>query len=189
MLSKLAEGKTGRWKRIWLFERGVAETVLHKPARLCVHLTVATLIGMLLANFFVVAIRFTPLAGSWPGAGFEVTELLMGIGAVLAIAYTWYEGGHLRITFFREKCGPRARAVLDTLAAFVFLIWFVTVTWGMWLVAEDFLWRGSRTQQLKILIAPVMFGFCIVAGHFVLVLLRSFFGSARRAARRKRGRS
>ena len=184
MLSNLAGSGTDRGKRIWLLERAVAEAVLFKPASWAVHLTAAAIVGMLLANLFVVTVRISPWAGTWPGAPYDIAMLLMGVGSVLAIAYTWYEGGHIRITFVRERCGPRARAFLDALAAFVFLVWFVGVTWGMWFVAQDSLFRGQSTMAIQIPVAPFIFVFCFIAGHFLLVLLRSFIGTSLRAAGR-----
>ena len=181
-LSTLASGKTERSKRIWLVERSVAEAFLHKPARFCVHVTGAAVLGMLFANFFLVAIRHTPWAGSLSGLTYETTELLMSIGTVWAVAYTWYQGKHLRITFIREKCGPRARAILDALASFVFMLWFGLIAWAMWLVYQDFLWRGATTVIFKIPLAPFQLLFFIVAAHFVLVALRSFLGASSRAA-------
>ena len=182
-LATLARGGTDRWKRLWLVERAFAEWVLHKPARFCVHVTGAAVIGMLLANFFLVTLRFTPWAGSYSGLTYEVTELLMSMGVVWAVAYTWYQGKHLRITFIREKCGPRARAILDALASFVFMLWFALIAWAMWLVYQDFLWRGATTVIFKFPVAPFQFLFFVVAGHFVLVALRTFLGAASRAAR------
>ena len=76
-LATLARGGTDRWKRLWLVERAFAEWVLHKPARFCVHVTGAAVIGMLLANFFLVTLRFTQWAGSYSGLTYEVTELLL----------------------------------------------------------------------------------------------------------------
>ena len=102
---------------------------------------------------------------------------------VWAVAYTWYQGKHLRITFVREQCGPRARAILDAFASIVFMLWFALIAWAMWLVYEDSLWRGATTVIFKFPLAPFQFLFFVVAGHFVLVALRSFLGAASRAAR------
>ena len=54
----------------------------------------------------------------------------MGITSVIGIAVTWYAGAHIRITFLREKRGPRARAGLDALGALMFLGWTTAMAFG-----------------------------------------------------------
>ena len=183
MLYKLAEGKTDRWKRVWIWERAVAEAVLVKPGRWVTHLAAAAILIMMLMNWYVVGQRLTPWAGFLSGAPYEITGLLMGITSIVAIAYTWYAGAHIRITFTREKCGPRGRAFLDAVAALTFMFWTGAMAWGTWWAANDALFRGKSTMVWGIPEAPFRFVFCFVALHFLLVLFRSFVGASLRAAR------
>ena len=184
MLYKLAEGKTEGWKRFWRWEREVAEAVLYRPGRWFTYVAAASILFIMLMVWYVVGQRLTPWAGFLSGAPYEVTGFLMGITSIVAAAFTWYEGAHIRITFTRERCGPRARAVLDAVGALAFMGWTAAMAWGTWWAAEDALFRGKCSMVWCIPEAPFRFIFFGVAIHFALVLLRSFIGASLRAARR-----
>ena len=183
MLYKLAEGRTDWWKRFWVWERTVAEAILYKPGKWISYVAAGCILFILLMNWFVVGQRLTKWQGFLSGAAYEMTGFLMGITSVIGIAVTWYAGAHIRITFLREKCGPRRRAGLDALGALMFLGWTTAMAFGTWAAAQDAVFRGKCSMVWCIPEAPFRFIFWAVAVHFIFVLIRSFIGAASRALR------
>ena len=181
VLYKLAEGKTERWKRVWVWEHGIAEAVLFKFGKWVTYVAAVCILCILFMNWFVVGQRLTPWAGAMSGIPYEVTGFLMGIASIVAIAFTWYQGAHIRITFFRERAGPRARAALDALGALCFMGWTGAMAWGTWWAAQDAIVRGKCSMVACIPEAPFRFVFWFAALHFMVVLLRSFIGATLRA--------
>ena len=183
MLYKLAEGKTEWWKRFWVVERAIAEAVLYKPGQWVGYIAAACILSILLMNWLVVGQRLTKWQGFLSGSAYEMTGFLMGITSIIGIALTWYAGAHIRITFLRENCGPRARAGLDAFGALMFLGWITAMAFGTWWAATDAVVRGKCSMVWCIPEAPFRFIFWAVAAHFILVLIRSFIGATSRALR------
>ena len=183
MLYKLAEGETDWWKRFWVLERAVAQAILFKPGKWASYVAAACILFILLMNWFVVGQRLTKWQGFLSGAAYEMTGFLMGITSVIGIAVTWYAGAHIRITYLREMCGPRARAGLDALGALMFLGWTSAMAFGTWAAAQDAIFRGKCSMVWCIPEAPFRFIFWAVMVHFILVLIRSFIGATSRVLR------
>ena len=183
MFYKIAEGKTERWKRFWAAERAISEAVLYKPAQWVSYIALTSILFILAMNWLVVGQRLTKWQGFMSGAAYEITGFLMGVASIIGIAVTWYAGAHIRITFFREKCGPRARAGLDAFGALMFLGWTTAMAFGTWWAATDAVFRGKCSMVFCIPEAPFRFIFFVAAAHFILVLIRSFIGATSRALR------
>ncbi len=64
---------------------------------------------------------------------YEVGYMMMGAHALLGMAYTLREGGHVRIDAFSQMFSQGAKAVIDLVGYVVFvlpcLIW---MTWSLW---------------------------------------------------------
>jgi TRAP-type mannitol/chloroaromatic compound transport system permease small subunit len=79
---------------------------------------------LLLAIFalLIAEVLFRYVAGApkvWTG---ELTQLLFGVYAVLSGAYIMAHGGHVNVDILYSRLSVRARAVLDTVTSFLFLV-------------------------------------------------------------------
>ena len=128
--------------------------------------------------------RYSPWAGPWLMSVIDVSELLMAMVSVSAVAYCWYVGGHLRIGLLRDHASPKIKAVLDTVAASMFLIWIAAIVYSVGGLAIGSLAYSAGTITVGIPLAPFQIFFTIVMAHFILVLLRSCIGLVAKASGR-----
>lgn len=173
------------------YDRAISGGFLFRGSQILFVVAGAAVVLLMVITFVGVVFRRSPLAGPWLQGGFEISELLMAMIAVLAIAYTWYIGGHIRIGLFRDRRTPRNKAVLDAVASFWGVVWVAAIVWSVWQVSMSSLTSGMGTGVLGIgtgilgiPIAPFQIIFSIVMAHFFLVLLRSWLGFSARAGGR-----
>lgn len=103
---------------------------------------------------------------------YEIGYMVMGGHALLGIAYTLREGGHIRIDAFSQKFSQTTKAVIDLVGYAVFvlpcLIWVTYALWGYWV-------RAFRADELSGQSAwnPVIWPFRLIFFvAFVLVVLQ-----------------
>lgn len=64
---------------------------------------------------------------------YEVGYMMMGAHALLGMAYTLREGGHIRIDAFTQRFSQTTKAVIDLVGYVVFLLpCLVWITWSLW---------------------------------------------------------
>lgn len=70
---------------------------------------------------------------------YEIGYMVMGTHALLGMAYTLREGGHIRIDAFSQKFSQRTKALIDLIGYVFFvlpcLIWMTWSLWTYWITA------------------------------------------------------
>jgi TRAP-type mannitol/chloroaromatic compound transport system permease small subunit len=134
------------------------------------HLTAWLVAPLILATVYDVGARYLFNAPTqW---AYEVGYMMMGAHALLGMAYTLREGGHVRIDAFSQRFSQGAKAVIDLIGYVVFLlpclIWMTWSLWGYW-------FNSFRTHELSGQSAwnPVIWPFKLVFFvAFVLLVLQ-----------------
>lgn len=95
-------------------------------------ITTAWLVApLILATVYDVAARY--LFNQPTQWAYEVGYMAMGAHALLGIAFTLREGGHIRIDAFTQRFTQTTKAVVDLVGYVVFLLpCLVWVTWSLW---------------------------------------------------------
>jgi TRAP-type mannitol/chloroaromatic compound transport system permease small subunit len=103
---------------------------------------------------------------------YEVAYMAMGAHALLGMAFTLREGGHIRIDAFSQKFSQATKAVIDLVGYAVFVLpCLVWVTWSLW----DYWVKALLTNELSGQSAwnPVIWPFKLVFFvAFVLLVLQ-----------------
>ena len=64
---------------------------------------------------------------------YEVGYMMMGAHALLGMAFTLREGGHIRIDAFTQKLSQSAKAIIDLVGYALFVLpCLVWITWSLW---------------------------------------------------------
>lgn len=100
-------------------------------------ITAWLVVPLIAATVYDVGARYLfTLPTQW---AYEVGYMMMGTHALLGMAYTLREGGHIRIDAFSQLLSERAKAVIDVVGYAVFvlpcLIWVTWSLWGYWVHA------------------------------------------------------
>ncbi|MDP6173425.1 MAG: TRAP transporter small permease [Rhodospirillales bacterium] len=99
-------------------------------------------IMMFLTLFDVVGRAFDhPIAGT-----VEVTELIMGMMIYLAIGYTTFLRGHIRVDIVITHLSPRVQAYLDLITITIGLIFAGLISWRLFLQAQSRVSNNDLTQ-------------------------------------------
>lgn len=103
---------------------------------------------------------------------FEIAYMAMGAHALLGMAFTLREGGHIRIDAFSQKFSQGVKAIIDLVGYAVFvlpcLLW---ITWSLW----DYWVKALHTNELSGQSAwnPIIWPFKLVFFvAFVLLVLQ-----------------
>jgi TRAP-type mannitol/chloroaromatic compound transport system permease small subunit len=103
---------------------------------------------------------------------YEVGYMMMGAHALLGMAFTLREGGHIRIDAFTHSFSQTAKAIIDLVGFAVFVLpCLVWITWSLW----DYWTRALHTHELSGQSAwnPVIWPFRLVFFvAFVLLVLQ-----------------
>lgn len=166
--SESADVSASGWVRL---ERLIAGFLL-AGAKVQAVIAAIFLIFLALVTFVTVVGRRSPWKGAWLIGGFEISEILMAIITIFGVAYCWYLGGHLRITFLWEQFGPKMRTVFDILASLFFAFWFGIMSWGMWLTTVQYLKTGAKGWSIGIPYGPFMAIFFLATTFFSIILLK-----------------
>lgn len=127
---------------------------------------------LIIATVYDVAARYVFSAPTqW---AYEVAYMAMGTHALLGMAYTLREGGHIRIDAFSQLFSQRTKALIDLIGYSIFvlpcLLW---MTWSMW----SYWWHSYVTNELSGQSAwnPIIWPFKLVFFvAFVLLVLQIF---------------
>ena len=77
---------------------------------------------------------------------YEIGYMMMGAHALLGMAFTLREGGHIRIDAFSQSFSQGAKATIDLVGYVVFVLpCLVWVTWSLW----DYWTKALKTNELS----------------------------------------
>ena len=76
---------------------------------------------------------------------YEVGYMVMGTHALIGMAFTLREAGHIRIDFFSQRFSQTAKAVIDLFGYAVVLPCLCWVTWSLW----DYWTKALQTHELS----------------------------------------
>ena len=77
---------------------------------------------------------------------YEVGYMMMGTHALLGMAYTLREGGHIRIDAISQRFSQTAKAIIDLVGYVVFLLpCLLWITWSLW----NYWTRALATNELS----------------------------------------
>jgi TRAP-type mannitol/chloroaromatic compound transport system permease small subunit len=128
-------------------------------------------VPLILATTYDVVARYAFNAPTqW---AYEVGYMVMGTHALLGMAYTLREHGHIRIDAFTQRFSQGAKAIVDLVGYLVVLPCLVWVTWSLW----SYWTLAYRTGELSGQSAwnPVIWPFKLVFFiAFVLLVLQMF---------------
>jgi TRAP-type mannitol/chloroaromatic compound transport system permease small subunit len=110
------------------------------------HVTAWLVAPLILATVYDVGARYLFTAPTqW---AYEIGYMMMGAHALLGMAFTLREGGHVRIDAFSQKFSQGTKAVIDLIGYVVFLlpclIWMTWSLWGYWMSSFN---MGERSGQ------------------------------------------
>ena len=88
-----------------------------------------TVIAVFVYFYEVVARYFFTSPTNW---AHESMFLMFGMQYILAGAYAYHYDAHVRVDLFYAKASPRAKAALDILTSFAFLIFMLAFLWTAW---------------------------------------------------------
>lgn len=132
--------------------------------------TIAWLVvPLILATVYDVVARYAFNAPTqW---AYEVGYMVMGAHALLGMAYTLRENGHIRIDAFTHRFSEGAKAIVDLVGYLIVLPCLVWVTWSLW----DYWTLSYRSNELSGQSAwnPVIWPFKLIFFvAFVLLVLQ-----------------
>jgi TRAP-type mannitol/chloroaromatic compound transport system permease small subunit len=107
-------------------------------------LTAWLVVPLIVATAYDVAARYLfALPTQW---AYEVGYMMMGTHALLGMAYTLREGGHIRIDAFSQRFSERAKAIIDLIGYAIFVLpclcWTTWSLWAYWV-------KALRTEELS----------------------------------------
>ncbi|HUT67654.1 MAG TPA: TRAP transporter small permease [Dehalococcoidales bacterium] len=102
-------------------------------------------------------------------AAYELSLIFLIYITFWGIAYVQSRGGHMRLGFLWQQCGPRGRAALDLLTVLIGIFIFAIVTWQGWLWAIDsWVIKEETMGAWTVLLFPARFGLAIGATMLLL---------------------
>lgn len=135
--------------------------------------------------FFVstdVALRYLsnrPIFG-----GYEITQSLMGVLVVLALAYTGFQKGHITVDVVTSHLPQRMQAILESIMIFLCLFVVGLITWQNTIYIKIAFTENYQTASLHIPFCPLIAVISIGFALYWLVLLVTFLDSLMRAVRK-----
>lgn len=88
-----------------------------------------TVIAVVVYFYEVIARYFFNSPTNW---AHESMFLMFGMQYILAGAYAYHHDAHVRVDLFYAKASPRAKAALDIITSFAFLIFILAFLWTSW---------------------------------------------------------
>ena len=134
------------------------------------HLTAWLVVPLIAATVYDVAARYLFNAPTqW---AYEIGYMTMGAHALLGMAYTLRESGHIRIDAFSQFFSERTKAIIDLVGYIIFLLpcllWMTWSLWGYWMTSFT-TGEGSGQSAWNPHIWPFKFVFFVA---FVLLVLQ-----------------
>ena len=105
-----------------------------------------------------------------PGA-VEVTELIMGMMIYLAIGYTTFMRGHIRVDILISRFRPRVQAVFDLITVSIGLAFALLISWRLFLQAASRISNNDLTQIWELPVWPAAFVMAIASVLMVTSLM------------------
>lgn len=93
------------------------------------------------------AVLDAPLGLSIPSYS-DFAGLFLAAGTFFALAYTFHEGGHIRVSLVLQALGPRVNRACDVLCLLIALGFSVYFAWYMGLLTEESLRFGDKTTGI-----------------------------------------
>ena len=169
-----------------------SEVFLYKFSKILSAAGGICLIVLAVITFLTVSIRLVALNfgldARWLAGSYEFSELVMSMLFTLAVAWTWYQGGHIRIGIFRDSLTMRPKAMLDTVSALLATLFIAILVWAIWRGTLHSIAKGLTTDIKELPVAPFQIIYVIVMAHVFLVLSRSFLGLLAKVLGRHWGR-
>jgi TRAP-type mannitol/chloroaromatic compound transport system permease small subunit len=139
---------------------------IERVSSLSGHMTAWLLAPLVAATVYDVAARYLFTAPTtW---AYEIGYMMMGTHALLGMAYTLRQGGHVRIDAFAQSFSQATRALVDLIGYLVFLLpCLLWITWSLWGYWVSSLVSSERSGQSAW--NPVIWPFKLV--FFVAFLL------------------
>ena len=99
---------------------------------------------LIVATVYDVAARYLFTAPTtW---AYEVGYMMMGAHALLGMAFTLREGGHIRIDAFTQKFSQTTKAIVDLIGYVFFVLPCLTwITWSLW----NYWMKALNTHELS----------------------------------------
>jgi TRAP-type C4-dicarboxylate transport system permease small subunit len=119
---------------------------------------------------------FGPIVGSQ-----EVSELLMLVFIVFALAYCARERGHIRVDLILQNVSQKASLGFDIIANLFSFIFYILITWQAIQFGLDNIGDKSVTTILTIPLPPFNFILAAGAALVAVVFLRDFCKSIKEA--------
>jgi TRAP-type mannitol/chloroaromatic compound transport system permease small subunit len=106
------------------------------------HLTAWIVLPLIAATVYDVVARYAFNAPTqW---AYEVGYMMMGAHALLGMAFTLRERGHIRIDVFSQKFSQTSKAIIDLVGYLFFVLpCLCWVTWSLW----DYWMKALRTAE------------------------------------------
>lgn len=107
-------------------------------------LTAWLVVPLIVATVYDVAARYLFTAPTqW---AYEVGYMMMGTHALLGMAFTLREGGHIRIDAFSQKFSQTGKALIDLVGYALFVLpCLAWITWSLW----DYWMKALNTHELS----------------------------------------
>lgn len=145
---------------------------LERISGLSGHLTAWLVVPLIAATVYDVGARYLfNMPTQW---AYEIGYMTMGAHALLGMAYTLRESGHIRIDAFSQFFSESAKAVIDLVGYVVFLLpcllWMTWSFWGYWM-SSFMMGEHSGQSAWNPYIWPFKLTFFIA---FVLLVLQVF---------------
>lgn len=125
---------------------------------------------MMFLTFFDVLLRYIfnrPITGS-----LELTEFMMAMLVTFGLAYCALRKGHIRVDLVLMYVSRRTQRALDVLAYLVSMVFYILITWQVFLNGKSLLASKLTSSVLFIPVYPFVFLLVLGAALLVLVFLR-----------------
>jgi len=101
----------------------------------------------------------------------EVTELIMGMMIYLAIGYTTFLRGHIRVDILIILFSKRVQAILDLITGLIALVFTGLISWHLFIQAASKIEMNDLTQIWELPVWPSAFVMAIASIFLVTSLL------------------
>ena len=152
-------------------------------AKICAHFCGWLVVAMILLIFYEVFMRY--VMNQPPALADEMSALLLVVIAYLGAAYTWQEGGHVRITALTSRLPVRVASwlrLISLILSFVFVLGLCMS--GFDFVQDSFLLKMRSPSWLRL---PLQGPHLVMAIGFAMMLLMVAVNIIRTAMKIKAG--
>ncbi|MFC1946275.1 TRAP transporter small permease [Chloroflexota bacterium] len=130
---------------------------------------VVVLAAMMLLTTADVFLRYTvskPITGVT-----EITEWMMVTLGFLALSWTAYKRGHLKVDLVMTRFSPRVQGIADSITLFLGLLGYIIITWRGFVAGISALEQGMTKSLYYIPIGPFYFVLATGTGLFCATIV------------------